>query len=300
MSITISVSQHHHSPISATPFVMLPISIMEHQSLSSGAKYLYACLKRHARQKGFCWPSIGLLCKELQASPNTVRKYMRELVAAGLVSVRRRGQGRTSLYTLHPEKPVRMVKTTLPEAQNLRIEEDEKEKEGVGDFEISKPKLSVDFSSDTGLVTEKEQDPKPSSFPIPAPQLDEARMAIFPFISDISRELRDFSSLASTTTRAVRLYRKANVSIEDFQTHLLVARQTTQERSASIKKSRQDGVKVKVPYFFAVLEQSLGLRQSSDFDRVPYPQSQSGTAYSTAYHTNPMVQGTRDFWNDRE
>jgi hypothetical protein len=196
-----------------------------------------------------------------------------------------------------------MAKTALPEAQNLRIEEDEKEKEGEGKFEISKPTLNLDFSSDTGLVTEKEQDPKSSCFPIPAPQLDKARMAIFPYVKDIARELHDEASLAATTTRAVRLYRKANVSLEDFQTHLLVARQTTQERSASIKKCRQDGIKNKVPYWFKMLETSLGLvesSQSSHSSSLPYPQPAPLTRFSPANQTNPMVRGTTDFWNRRE
>jgi hypothetical protein len=238
----------------------------------------------------------------MQVSPNTVRKYTRELVSIGLVSVRRRGQGRTSLYLLHSENSVRASENALPEAQNLRREGERKNRDGGQNLEDSRANPSDVLSLDTNpVITEEARISSPLSSPVPAPLIDEARMAIFPFISDIARELHDEASLSATTTRALRVYQKANVSIEDFQDHLLYARQTTQERSASVKKTRADGVKVKVPYFFAVLEKSLfGDSQCSLSDTLPYPQSPPLTRFSPANQTNLSVQGRSDFWNRRE
>jgi DNA primase catalytic subunit len=233
----------------------------------------------------------------MSVSEPTARKAMNELRGAGLVMQEKRGQGRSNRYHLLV-KP----KDSFVQDQNVeRVEEEIKEEHQEIPLEDSIAKNPDILSLDTRETTKQPSAHESSPSPIPAPQLDEVRMAIFPFVKDIARELHDEASLSATTTRAVRLYRKANVSIEDFQTHLLVARQTTQERSASIKKSRQDGVKVKVPYFFAVLEKTLfGDSQSSHSSTLPYPQSPPLTRYFPVNHTNPSVQGKRDFWNERE
>ncbi len=67
----------------------------------------------------------------------------------------------------------------------------------------------------------------------------------------------------SPVRQSVGIFRRANVSVEAFQDHLLAARQKTQERSAAIRKANAAGEKVKTPYMFALLEESLGLRASS-------------------------------------
>ncbi len=237
----------------------------------------------------------------MQASPNTIRKYMRELVSTGLVSVRRRGQGRTSLYTLHPENSARDSENALPEAQKLRLEGKRMNEEGGRDVDTSIAKNSAVLSLEAERFTEERQISSPPSSPVPVPLIDGARMAIFPYMKDIARELHDEAPLTATTTRVVRTFQRSGLSMEDFQNALLSAKQKTQERSASIKKSRQDGVKVKVPYFFAVLEKSLfGDSQSSPSDTFSYPVSTKKRAYSLANQTNQSLQGTSDFWERRK
>ncbi len=175
--------------------------------------------------------------------------------------------------------------------------------DGVRDFvsSIAKPSDVVPLDAER-FTQEPPISPQPCP-PVPAPQLDEARMVIFPYVRDIARELHDESSLTATTTRAVNIFHRSGIDIHQFQNHLLSARQRTQERTASIKKARADGVKVKVPYLFAVLEKSLGLvesSQSSHSPSLPYPVSPSKMAYSPAYQTNPSLQDTSGFWNRRE
>jgi hypothetical protein len=216
--------------------------------------------------------------------------------------MRRRGQGRSNVYTLYSENPVRNSETTLPEAQILRIEEDEKEKDEGENLDTSMTKNPDILSLDTNpVITEEPRISSPPSSPVSAPQLDSTRAAIFPYVKDLARELNDESSLTATTTRAVRIFHRSGLSLEAFQDHLLLCRQRTQERSASVKRRRADGIALKVPYFFAVLENSLfGDSQSSPSSTLPYPQSPPLTRYFPANHTNPSVQGKRDFWNDRE
>src|SRR6476646_9268928 len=81
-------------------FVPLPHAVLLDHRLSRGARLLWGVLKRHARQRSTCWPGYASLCRDLAAHEDTVRRWMRELIARGLVRQQRRGQGRTNLYTL--------------------------------------------------------------------------------------------------------------------------------------------------------------------------------------------------------
>ncbi len=79
------------------------------------------------------------------------------------------------------------------------------------------------------------------------------------------REFGDRASSKSSTTRAWNLYQKAGYSIGRFEEALYQARSLTKEATAQITSEGEDpnyGLrrKIKMPYFFAVLEDVLGLR----------------------------------------
>lgn len=83
------------------------------------------------------------------------------------------------------------------------------------------------------------------------------------------RELGDRASAKSSTTRAWNLYQDAGCSITRFEQALYKARSLTQESTAQIKAVGDDPNfdvrrKIKMPYFFAVLEDILGLRQAPE------------------------------------
>jgi hypothetical protein len=85
------------------------------------------------------------------------------------------------------------------------------------------------------------------------------------YLSDLARELNDEASLPSSVSRAMNLYRRAAVDVNDFTDALLGARAATKQHSASIRKqSDGDGAligptKNRMAYFFAVLEDMLGI-----------------------------------------
>lgn len=87
-------------------------------------------------------------------------------------------------------------------------------------------------------------------------------------MTDFSRELGDRAPLKSSTTRAYNLYRHSGLPIETFIDGLYRARAMVKERAASIRGSSEPGVgvtrKAKMAYFFAVLEDLLGLREQAD------------------------------------
>ena len=83
------------------------------------------------------------------------------------------------------------------------------------------------------------------------------------------RELGDRASTKSSTTRAWNLYQAAGGNITRFEQALYKARSLTQESTAQIKAVGDDPNfdvrrKIKMPYFFAVLEDILGLRQAPE------------------------------------
>jgi hypothetical protein len=93
----------------------------------------------------------------------------------------------------------------------------------------------------------------------------EERERLRAFLADFSRELGDEAPLAATITRTLNIFKAADVAPEQWSDYLYQARGLTQEHTAQIRKLAGDGGdgirrKNKMPYFFATLEQLVGLR----------------------------------------
>jgi hypothetical protein len=78
------------------------------------------------------------------------------------------------------------------------------------------------------------------------------------YVSEAAVEFRDNAPLKNSTTRAVNLYRKSGLSINDFLNRFSLARSKTKERTK--KKDTAQRPTSKMAYFFAVLADSCGLR----------------------------------------
>ena len=130
-------------------FIHLPKQILYARNLSRDAKLLYAVLLGYAWQKGSCFPGYRRLCDDMQASENMVRKYMRELEAVGLLSQKRRGLGKTNIYTLRDLRTSKIevqepqeIEATEPAKTAGEIEEEELETERINLSKIRKAKPS--------------------------------------------------------------------------------------------------------------------------------------------------------------
>lgn len=260
-------------------FTQIPNSVLLDTNLSKNARFLYSVLMQHGRaSSGFTvYPSYARICHIMDVSEPTARRAMNELRFAGLVAQERRGQGKSNLYHLH----ARPKESFVQERKERGVKENKEKEHRQADFESSTAPQPNDFSSDAGRIEEDSAIAPPVALsPPPAPKLDPARLAIFPYIKDIARETHDEAKITASTSRAVNLFHRSNVSMDEFQDHLMVARQRTQERSAAIKRTRDDGVKLKTPYFFAILEDSLGLRQSSHHTDQSYPTSFAEPSFS--------------------
>jgi len=96
-------------------------------------------------------------------------------------------------------------------------------------------------------------------------QETDLRMAIRPYLEQYAEQLGDEAKLSATVTRAVHLFERSNLTIDGFIAQLQLAQRETQRRSGSITKQRRsEGPgprKNKMPFFFSVLEEYLGLKE---------------------------------------
>lgn len=79
----------------------VPNFILENDLISVGAKLTYAMLLKYAREMDECFPGQDRLAKDIGVTRQSIHAYINELNKAGLVDVKRRGQGRPNIYTVH-------------------------------------------------------------------------------------------------------------------------------------------------------------------------------------------------------
>ncbi len=286
-------------------FIQLPKQVLYARNLSRDAKLLYAVLLGYAWQEGRCFPGYRRLCEDMGASENMVRKYMRELEAVDLLRQKRRGLGKTNIYTLRDLRTAKIEvqepqewgdqsrtaksevlepqKSAAPEQRKTAAAEPaksagelkpvEEETEGIdpSNFRMASPQQKRERTTGRPSAPEpvpdgqaRESKPNKGEAGGTAPVYDEARRQLLIFVQDLARELNDSASLRSSTSRLANLHHKSRLAMEDFIEHLYAARAITQERTAAIRtpaaKAAGTWQKNKMGYFFAVLEDQLGLR----------------------------------------
>ncbi len=87
-------------PISAHGFTQVPNVVLRDASLSPGAKLCYAMLLSYAWQKDSCFPGQDALVKDTGISKRSTVRFMKELEQSGYLEKKRRGLGKTNIYTL--------------------------------------------------------------------------------------------------------------------------------------------------------------------------------------------------------
>lgn len=82
-------------------FTRVPNAVLRDATLSRGSRLTYIMVASYAwGEKDHCYPGQGALAGNLGCSERTVRDYLDELVSAGLIEKRHRGQGKTDNYTI--------------------------------------------------------------------------------------------------------------------------------------------------------------------------------------------------------
>ncbi len=114
------------------------------------------------------------------------------------------------------------------------------------------------------------------------PQQDEIYLVLQAYVADFASELNDLASLKTSTTRAYNLYRRSGLDRDAFIAQLYAARAIVKERAGRIRNPAQKGssgavVKRMAAYYYAVLEDLLGLRvDASDGSRKSVGSPQLG------------------------
>src|SRR5437762_11701147 len=83
---------------SAMGFVQVPSFLLKSDKLSSGDKLAYAMLLSYAWQNDHCFPGQRRLAEDMGLHETNVRKHLKALQANGLMTIIRRGQGKTNIY----------------------------------------------------------------------------------------------------------------------------------------------------------------------------------------------------------
>ena len=81
---------------------VLPRFVLD-MSMSTDAKFLYTILCDFAGAKDHCWPSQATLSRLLGCSVSSVKKYLRELTARDLISIRRSSYRSSTYFILKPK-----------------------------------------------------------------------------------------------------------------------------------------------------------------------------------------------------
>ncbi|MGH7993064.1 MAG: helix-turn-helix domain-containing protein [Limisphaerales bacterium] len=82
-------------------FTQVPNFILKDANISVGAKVAYAMFLSYAWHNDSCFPGQDRLAQDMGMTRPRVTQLIAELEAGGLVTIQRRGQGKTNLYTIH-------------------------------------------------------------------------------------------------------------------------------------------------------------------------------------------------------
>jgi Helix-turn-helix domain len=88
-------------PVSLHGFTQVPNFILRNAGLSTGAKVVYSMFLSYAWHNESCFPGQDRLAQDMGMSRSRVTEFVGELERAKLVTIERRGQGKTNLYTIH-------------------------------------------------------------------------------------------------------------------------------------------------------------------------------------------------------
>lgn len=268
-------------------FTLLPNAVLRARKLSRDAKLLYGILLSYAWQTDSCFPGYETLMEDMQCAREALAKYIRELKDLGLIAVQRRGQGKTSVYTIkdlagqeiqqfdnrtsrsseseppvvrkangeeYPEK-----ENSEEEHSNIRSATPKKEEPNVATRALVQPAHTTSHGIEPlGTVLFRRRGKPPA-------EEREAKLAVESALREIAAEFGDRASLASSTARALNLMRQANLIPPAFVATLYEARSITKDRLRS-----GGPVRNAMGFFFAVLEDRLGLRdQTNEPNELP-------------------------------
>lgn len=87
-------------PVVRGGFTQVPNFILKDGELSLGAKVTYSMFLHYTWHNESCFPGQERLAADMGMSQSRVSEFIKELEAAALIEITRRGQGKTNLYKI--------------------------------------------------------------------------------------------------------------------------------------------------------------------------------------------------------
>src|SRR5438105_3103514 len=85
----------------AKGFTQVPNFLLKSKKLSAGDKMAFAMLLSYAWQNDFCFPGQAKLADDIGLDERSVRRHLKSLEANELLTIKRRGLGKTNVYELN-------------------------------------------------------------------------------------------------------------------------------------------------------------------------------------------------------
>lgn len=89
----------------AQGFTQVPNFLLKAKNLSAGDKLAYAMLLSYAWQNDSCFPGQRCLAEDLGLDERSVRRHLKSLEKNQLLTIKRRGLGKTNIYELDLKPP---------------------------------------------------------------------------------------------------------------------------------------------------------------------------------------------------
>lgn len=87
-------------PVAAQGFTQVPNLVLKDPDLGAGVKLVYSLLLSYAWHNNSCFPGQQRMSEDCGMSQGWVSLQMKELEEKGFLTIQRRGQGKTNIYTL--------------------------------------------------------------------------------------------------------------------------------------------------------------------------------------------------------
>lgn len=81
-------------------FTQVPNFILANSKISPGAKLVFATLLSYAWHNNYCFPGQDKMAKDIGITRQSVNTHIKELEKKGFIQIKRRGLGKTNIYTL--------------------------------------------------------------------------------------------------------------------------------------------------------------------------------------------------------
>jgi hypothetical protein len=94
-------------------YTKIPNQLFEESQLSVNQRYLFGLLLKFCGKKEFCYPGQKKLAKIMGCSTRNIRKHIKKLVDAELISIKKIGFNKSNTYKVSKELLVRNCSSSL-------------------------------------------------------------------------------------------------------------------------------------------------------------------------------------------